>query len=246
MSPGIRAFILLATMAVVAGCDQKARYSDESEREHPAIKKARELESTGDIAGARFIYQALLDRDPSVARAHLGLAFLLEKQGSNSVDAIYHYQRYLSLRPDTEKRRMIQDHIRSAQLYYVGTVFSSQTAILNHLDELEREHAALIIHSANLAAQATQLRATVTALRGNSDAKAGNVSGQLIEGGTQTPRSAGRVVKVAKGDTLRIISLRYYGDPERWRDIFEANREQLKHTEALQIGQSIVVPDHRR
>ena len=84
MSPGIRAFIFLATMAVVAGCDPKARHSDESEREHPAIKKARELESAGDIEGARFIYQALLDRDPSVARAHLGLAFLLEKQGSNS------------------------------------------------------------------------------------------------------------------------------------------------------------------
>jgi nucleoid-associated protein YgaU len=141
---------------------------------------------------------------------------------------------------------MIQDHIRSAQLYYAGTIFSNQATILNRLDELERENAALIIHSANLAAQAAQLRSTVTALRGSKGVNDGNVSGQFIEGGIQTPRSVGRVVKVAKGDTLRIISLRYYGDPEKWRDIFEANREKLKHAEALQIGQSIVVPDHRR
>lgn len=246
MTPVARALIFLVVLLCETGCDPKARLSDESEREHPAIRKGREFESAGDYEGARFTYQALLDRDPSIARAHLALAFLMEKQGSNSVDAIYHFQRYLALRPDTEKRRMIQEHIRSAQLYYVSTVFSNQSAVLRRLGELERENASATIHASNLDAQITQLRATITALRGGRDAAAFEPSPKP-DTGNPPARPAGRVVKVGKGDSLRVIALRYYGDPERWHEIYEANRDELKHPQSLQVGQSLIVPDrHRR
>lgn len=244
MTP-IARVIILAVVLCGYGCDPKARFSDESERDHPAIRKGRELESAGDFEGARFTYQSLLNRDPSVARGHLALAFLLEKQGSNSVDAIYHFQRYLALRPDTEKRRMIQDHIRSAQLYYVSTVFSNQAAVLRRIGDLERENASLAIHTSNLVSQVAQLRATVGVLRASRDSSADNVPVTKPDTGSTLPQPAGRMVKVGKGDSLRIIALRYYGDPERWREIYEANRDQLKHPQSLQVGQSLIVPDRR-
>lgn len=245
MSPVKRVLILLAVVLCASGCDPKARLSDESEKDHPAIRKGRELESAGDFQGARYTYQSLLDRDPSIARAHLALAFLMEKQGSNSVDAIYHFQRYLVLRPDTEKRRMIQDHIRSAQLYYVSTVFSNQSAVLRRLGDLEREHAALSIHASNLDAQVTQLRSTVVVLRGGKDSNSAVAPLPTASSHNPPARPAGRLVRVGKGDSLRIIALRYYGEPERWHEIYEANRDQLKHPQSLQVGQSLIVPDRR-
>jgi tetratricopeptide (TPR) repeat protein len=47
---------------------------------------------------------------------------------------------------------------------------------------------------------------------------------------------------VARGDTLMSISLRYYGNRSRWRDIFAANRDQLPTESSLQIGMELRLP----
>lgn len=48
---------------------------------------------------------------------------------------------------------------------------------------------------------------------------------------------------VAKGDTLSSISLRYYGNRTRWRDIFAANRDILPSESALRIGMELKIPE---
>lgn len=54
--------------------------------------------------------------------------------------------------------------------------------------------------------------------------------------------AAGRKHVVARGDTLMSISLRYYGNRSRWRDIFAANRDQLPTESSLQIGMELRIP----
>ncbi len=56
------------------------------------------------------------------------------------------------------------------------------------------------------------------------------------------PAAAGRRHVVARGDTLMSISLRYYGNRSRWRDIFAANRDQLPTESSLQIGMELRIP----
>lgn len=56
------------------------------------------------------------------------------------------------------------------------------------------------------------------------------------------PAGAVRKHVVVKGDTLMSISLRYYGNRSRWRDIFAANRDQLPSEGALQIGMELRIP----
>jgi phage tail protein X len=48
--------------------------------------------------------------------------------------------------------------------------------------------------------------------------------------------------KIADGDTLATLAERYYGDAERSREIFEANREILSSPAVLPIGVEIVIP----
>jgi len=231
-------------LTLVGGCGPKAQVSDESERELPAMKKARTLEEAGDLAGAQTAYQTLLDRDPLVARAHLSLAFLLDKPGGDYVGALYHYHRYLALRPDTEKRRMIENHIRATTLAHTATVFTSQADVLRRMAQTETENSDLKVRVSNLEAQANRLRAMVSVLQGKIAATA-DASSRALDGTVLPvpgPRTAGKSVRVERGDNLRKIAGRVYGDETRWRDIFEANRGTMKHANDLRIGQALLIP----
>ncbi|MBN1557066.1 MAG: LysM peptidoglycan-binding domain-containing protein, partial [Lentisphaerae bacterium] len=61
------------------------------------------------------LLERVLHGDPDNARAHLDLAILLHDQRRDFVGAIYHYRRYVELRPGTEKAEMIQHRIRVAE-----------------------------------------------------------------------------------------------------------------------------------
>lgn len=237
--------LLAMMMAWGLGCDRQTAVTDEAERDHPAMKKARELEKAGNLQGARLTYQALLDQNPGIARAHLALAFLHDEAGGDAPVALYHYHRYLALRPDTEKRAMIESRIRATQLAYVGTVFTNEAAILKRMGEVERENAALKIRAANLEAQTSHLRAALGTLR-NKVSRSGDEASRMLDAKgmpVPPPRSAGKKVRVEKGDTLRKISERVYGTEGRWREIYEANRAVLKKPEDVRIGQTLFVPE---
>jgi len=47
---------------------------------------------------------------------------------------------------------------------------------------------------------------------------------------------------VAEGDTLSKISRRYYGTPDRWPEILEANRDVLRDARNLPVGASLRIP----
>lgn len=47
---------------------------------------------------------------------------------------------------------------------------------------------------------------------------------------------------VAKGDSLSKIAKHVYGNANRWRDIFEANRDQLDNPDLIQPGQVLKLP----
>ncbi len=48
--------------------------------------------------------------------------------------------------------------------------------------------------------------------------------------------------EVAAGDTLSKIAEKYYGDSSLYRDIFEANRDQLDDPDKIQVGQKLRIP----
>jgi hypothetical protein len=234
----------LLSVLLVTGCSRAVKTIDGDELDHPGMKRAKVREQEGDIGGAARIYQALLDQDPTLARAHLALAFLLDRPGGDYVQAIYHYVRYLALRPETEKRAMIEEHVRSATLAMAGTVFSNQTAVLQRIDVLEKENAALRIRNANLDAQLQQSRLALRKVHEQIGASAREATESLerrgmLEAGIQP---ALPTVKVQSHDTLRKIAARVYGDEKRWRDLYEANRSVLRKPEDVKPGQVLVVP----
>jgi nucleoid-associated protein YgaU len=51
-----------------------------------------------------------------------------------------------------------------------------------------------------------------------------------------------RTYQVRPGDTLSRIAGSVYGDPSKWRKIYDANREQMKNETDINIGQTLVIP----
>ncbi len=48
--------------------------------------------------------------------------------------------------------------------------------------------------------------------------------------------------EVKKGDTLSKIAKQFYGDASLYTKIFEANQDQLKNPDLIQIGQKLRIP----
>ncbi|MFO1206818.1 MAG: peptidoglycan-binding protein LysM [Burkholderiales bacterium] len=48
--------------------------------------------------------------------------------------------------------------------------------------------------------------------------------------------------EVQKGDTLSKISKQYYGDPNKYNAIFEANKPMLSHPDKIYPGQKLRIP----
>jgi len=71
-----------------------------------------------------------------------------------------------------------------------------------------------------------------------SNVKSGNSSTAPSPAGTATSR----IYVVKKGDSLSKIAKEIYGDPNEWRRIFEANRDQIEDPDLIQPGQSLKIP----
>jgi tetratricopeptide (TPR) repeat protein len=120
----VNAWVMAAalTMSLLAGCTSQVQEQDALEFNYPAIRKARAKLREGDKQSALALLNRAIDEKPKMAQAHLEVAQLYDDYDHNYVRAIYHYERYLELRPQTEKREMIEGFIRKAKIAFAASV----------------------------------------------------------------------------------------------------------------------------
>lgn len=240
-------FLLVAGMALMValgGCSKPTESLDDREREHPMMKQAMERERAGDEKGAIEVYKTLIARTPDMARPHLAAAFLLDKPGRDPATAVYHYQRYLELRPDTEKHDMIDARIRQAKIQMISGVFPSVSNLAQRLLAVESENALLRIKATNLTTQLEYQKAIVEKLRTQAAAleAAERYAVERMAAPAAGMQPTLRTIRVEAGDSLIKIATRAYGDPSRWRTILEANGNVLRDKDDLRTGQTLVLP----
>jgi len=59
---------------------------------------------------------------------------------------------------------------------------------------------------------------------------------------TQQAGSNMRTYKVKAGDTLSKISKEFYGSPNEYMKIFDANKDQLTNPDNIRVGQELKIP----
>ena len=128
-------------------------------------------------------------------------------------------------------------------------------------EELFRQQKLILLHNVvnNLGVSVEglklDLKDDVVVIKGTTENQAdrervvlalGNVSGiaqvdDKIKVVNKEPKAVFYVVK--KGDTLSKIAKKFYGDPMKYKDIFEANKPPLKDPNKIYPGQSIRIPN---
>lgn len=103
--------VILAT-ALWGGCSPDDFLVADEDRERN-FQRARDAERLGDFEAASEYYERALEKNSRAPTVHLGYASLCEGQLRRYADAVYHYQRYLRLRPEDPKADDIRRRIIS-------------------------------------------------------------------------------------------------------------------------------------
>jgi len=233
-------FIALLTLT---GCNKDSQSIEEREERDPLVKSGQAYMEEGKWDEALKAFKQAVENDPEMARPHLDLALIYQQYKINYIHAIYHYDRYLELRPDAEKA----DFIKSQKLKVAQALANT---LINNSPEVKK-----VVQERNqLVQQNTELkRQLAAALNGKKPTDtASPVTKKTV---TQTvPKSVKKPVQqpatpakykiytVVSGDTLTKIATRFYGDSGKWDTILEANKDTLGGPRDLKIGQTLVIP----
>ena len=57
------------------------------------------------------------------------------------------------------------------------------------------------------------------------------------------PTRRPKVYQVQRGDTLYGIAQKFYGDPQQWKKIMRYNKDELRNSSSLKVGQRLYIPD---
>jgi tetratricopeptide (TPR) repeat protein len=259
---------IAAMLIFLVACERSGPISDAEAEQEANYQRARRLCEQQDFSGAAEFYNKALLTNPEFANAHLELGLLYENRLADPISAVYHYRRFLELRPDSDKKQLVEDFIERAKLSLAAKLPQSPIVDPSELTRLENEKTALLQENAALrmrvaelekVGNATQVAATdpttVTVASAAPPVPAAAPAPAVAPGivmaaapimstsessTMESPRV--RTYIVQRGDTLQSLALKYYGSRAAWEKIFLANRSGLSSKDQLKVGQQLVIP----
>lgn len=255
-------FVLLLCSSILTGCNETRR--DNADEENPKVKKGLALAQLKHWDHAIDQFEDALKDDGSLARPDLELALIYHQQKKNYIRAIYHYERYLEKRPNSQKRPLIRDWIRQAKISFAAEIGQSSGDISDEIIRLTRENNLLRKQLAQTTGSPPSVQNVKTILPDSPSTatqktiadepkqepepappivtpKTTPVSTEPISR-IQTPAPIPKTYKVLPGDTLFKIARTLYGDSGMWKKIYGANMDKMKNENDLKAGQIITIP----
>lgn len=238
--------VSIITLLLLCGCARTTRDFDEAESRNPLLKKALAEERAGDVDRAVLSLRQALNRNPTIALGHLRIALLYDDHLEDYARAIYHYQRYLELRPDTEKKEMISDRIGNAEVLFCANLTGRLMPVGTDCSAIMKENARLQRELRQVRRNLAELSAAVAVKPPPEGDEAFAAPHPGVEDATisEVPGRDGRRYIVQQNDTLSRIAAKMYENPRAWRRIYEANRDVLGDDPGvLTVGQELIIPE---
>ena len=265
------AFMMCIGSLLLSGCSQDVGALDARDSASAIMKRARTKTGEGDLDGAIKLYSKVLNDNARLARAHLDVALLLGEQ-DKYLDSICHYKRYLDMRPDTEKRRMIEKRMQRAIQLFIATQTPDSSLRTGRKGKKKGERVvnndfATTLQKLHRAeSNEKSLRATIVELKRDNKKLTGKLSGceseldqyraivGLSQGEPEKPPvdiepepeevkpDVPRTYRVRRGDTLSSIASDVYGDEKQWVKIQLENKNILRGSQNIKPGQVLVIP----
>lgn len=252
----LRWLLLWPLLLMLSGCMPSAQSQLDEEKE-PHFLAGKSRVSTMDYTGAIEAFEKALEVNPQSAAAHFELAWLYEQKEGDPAAAIYHYQRYLQLRPKAENADLARQHIlfckqALASTVSLGPISQKQQHDLEQLAEENRqlvddnkklsdEVARWRLYFAAHAVQLTNPPAEPPVLRSNAapGPQLARASAPASSSQTDSANPETRTHTVRPGETLALIA-RKYG--VKLSALMAANPRL--DPRRLRIGQTLAIPSH--
>lgn len=248
-------------LLLLVGCSDRMGMEAVPEREERSFKRAQSRLQEGRSSEALADFLRVIEKRPDAAESHLEAGRLFDGHLNDPVSAIYHYRRFLELRPDSSQTPLVEQMIETSKKNFArqlpGQPFNTEIDrldLLELLKESRAENTRLKEELASVRARLNQYEQTRidSPLTATTPSTApASTTRTPVAATTQTTRSQQRAAAtpaqsttyvVEAGDTLSRISSKVYGTPGRWQDIFQANRDVLPSPHALKVGQTLKIP----
>jgi len=108
--------------------------------ETPSFKKAKEKYEIRDFKGAIELYEDVLRENPRMAKAHFELGLIYDEKIGDFISAIYHYKRFLKLKPTGDNAKTVEQWIARAELQFATTQPNSPIDSANEIARLSKEN----------------------------------------------------------------------------------------------------------
>lgn len=134
------ALAALFAMAL-CGCIPTGSSQPDEEKE-PHFQRGRERVNAMDYGGAIESFEKALEVNPHSGAAHFELGWLFANKQSDPAAGIYHYERYLKLRPRAENADTIRQHILGLKQELAKAVLPmpSTPGVQRQLEQLMEEN----------------------------------------------------------------------------------------------------------
>jgi len=224
-------FWLSPLFFILAACDAPQGWNAGK-----SIDLAEQSLVAGDYPRAVRHFESCLDGTEATADVHYQLALIYDGKLDDPISALHHYRRHLRMNPEAKTA----DEVRQS----VSRIERELAAKLGEGGLVPRSEAVRLRNENN------QLREQLAALRGQPK-KSATPPPVDAKGFSKVPqtRQAEAVVSnetrtytVKKGDTLASISRQFYKTSNRWKDIVDANHNQLGGNTAIREGQTLIIP----
>lgn len=233
---------LFIAMLALTGCDKKnAQMTDEQEERAPLIQTGQAFMDQQQWDEAEKTFKDAINNNSLIARPHLDLAVIYQQYKINYIHAIYHYDRYLELRPDTEKADYINEQKLKVAQALANTLINTSPEVkqvVTQRNQLIQENNKLKQQLAE--AKKSSRRTTAKQSATKTIPKTAQQSAPKTQ--SNSVSKTHQIYQVASGDTLTKIATKFYGDSGKWDLIFDANKDSMSSPSSLRVGQSLVIP----
>jgi len=247
-------FSLIGLM--MQGCGPSGKVTQETEER--AYRRGKSLVREGRKDEALQAFQTVIGARPDATESHLEAGLIYLEHIKDPLAAIYHFRNYLAMSPEGEYAEFVKELILTSQKDFAQTLpgepFGNEVDRVNLMEtvnKLQEENNQLKQRALELQKELTDQESVIQQysqalnIARSSPTQPGEVAPIVIQSALrgQTGQTSGQqTYTVQAGDTLSRISTRVYGGPNRWKEIYEANRDQLPRSDALQPGQVLRIP----
>ncbi len=209
------------------------------EEDDPAFDRGRSYLKVGKEEEALDEFLSVTRRMVECPKSHLeaGRLLLSLESRKDPVSSIYHFRRYLLLKPESREASKVKQLIVTAEREIIRDLPGKPYENYLELISLQEENA-------KLKRQIDDYKARLGApLQDAGQVPGASVPVEVSPQPVTPPQPAQvRSYVVQAGDSLYAISRKFYGDSSHIDRIFQANRDSLPSKNSLKVGQTLRIP----